>query len=337
MVNILDFEYLFKKIAALKVVVLGDFALDFYYSLQKPGTEKSIETGLEVYYGNKPRSLPGAAGNVAANVAALGVQHIYALGLVAADIYGRELCYQLEKSGIGTENLCFVENWDTACYTKPMQQGSEQNRIDFGTANNGAVHIPLLLSKMQKILPDIDLLLLNQQFSNPLLDESSIEKVLALGSNYPDCLHFADFRHKGLAASNTSLKVNVKELARLLQISAIEEHDSKQCEYYAALLSEKTNSKILLSRGAYGLQYFDGKDHYYAPAVPIAGPIDTVGAGDTAFAAFSLALRASNDIDLSLKFANLAAAVSIQKIAQTGTASPHEVLAMISQTKSQLP
>jgi sugar/nucleoside kinase (ribokinase family) len=59
----------------------------------------------------------------------------------------------------------------------------------------------------------------------------------------------------------------------------------------------------------------------------VRSPIDTVGAGDSVAAAFAAALCAGASLLEGAQVGNLAAAVTIQQIGTTGTATPEQVLA----------
>ena len=63
------------------------------------------------------------------------------------------------------------------------------------------------------------------------------------------------------------------------------------------------------------------------PSVAVSGPTDPTGAGDTVVAALSAALVAGASLIEGAEIGNLAARVTVQKLGQTGTASPEEILA----------
>ena len=63
------------------------------------------------------------------------------------------------------------------------------------------------------------------------------------------------------------------------------------------------------------------------PAVPVAGPIDIVGAGDSATAAIVASLLAGADEIEAATLANLVASITIQQLGTTGTATPDQVAA----------
>ena len=65
----------------------------------------------------------------------------------------------------------------------------------------------------------------------------------------------------------------------------------------------------------------------HVPAIPVEGPIDPVGAGDSASAGLVSALTCGAPLPEAAALANLVASVTVRKIGVTGTASPTEILA----------
>jgi len=61
------------------------------------------------------------------------------------------------------------------------------------------------------------------------------------------------------------------------------------------------------------------------PPYPVAGPIDIVGAGDSASAGIACAVAAGCGVSEAAAFGNLVASITIQQIGVTGTATPGQV------------
>lgn len=321
---------IFEQIKALRVAVIGDFALDFYYEINQQTSEYSVETGKEVFWARNPKTSLGGAGNVGANLAALGVGSIFPFGFIGNDLFGREILNLFNRIGANDKNILHVKYWNTCTYTKPLETNKEQNRIDFGTNNEcDEADFEHLLSNLEMQLHNLDLLIINQQFPKPLLTESRIEKLNLLFEKHPSCKVIADLRTNGLSIQNTVLKVNVDEMAKLLNINNLAEENEKDCSVFIKKLSEITHNYILLTRGEFGIMFYDKKEVYQSNALKINEEIDTVGAGDTVVASFSTAYQSGASIAESLEIANLAASVSIRKLKQTGTASLKEILELV--------
>ncbi len=327
-----EINEIFQKICSLKVGVLGDFAVDFYYEINQYTQEFSIETGKEVFWGNTPRTSLGAAGNVVQNLAALGVENIQVFGCVGDDIYGREMQHLFQKLNVDTSTLKTIPSgWDTCTYTKPMSVNGEENRLDFGTHNELSEAVfEEILEGIESALPTLNVLIINQQFPNPLLTPQRIQRLNNILSKFPNCLFVADLRAFGLHIKNSILKVNTEELARLVGISTIEEADEMACIAHAKTLLEKMGGSLVITRGEHGISYINPTETQSIKALQLNTELDTVGAGDTVVAAFSASRGTGASVTQSLEIANLAAAVTVQKLQQTGTATLDEILDLVS-------
>ena len=73
---------------------------------------------------------------------------------------------------------------------------------------------------------------------------------------------------------------------------------------------------------------FDGADSVaHVPGYPVKGPIDIVGAGDSATAGILSALLSGATPMEAAALGNLVASITVQQLGTTGTASPEQVRA----------
>jgi len=323
-----EIKEIFQQIKHLKIGIIGDFAVDFYYGVNQQTQEFSVETNKEVFWGNKPKTSLGAAGNVVQNLAALGVGYLQVFGCVGDDIYGREMQYLFQKLNVDTANLKKIQSgWDTCTYTKPMSVNGEENRLDFGTHNVLSESVfEEILEAIESALPTLNVLIINQQFPNPLLTTQRIQRLNDVLSKFSNCLFVADLRAYGLHVKNIILKVNTEELARLISISTIEEADETACISHAKTLLEKIGGSLVITRGEHGILYISPTEIQSVRALKLNNELDTVGAGDTVVSAFSASRGTGANITQSLEIANLAAAVTVKKLHQTGTATLDEII-----------
>lgn len=324
-----DFPSLiFTRIPSLKVGIIGDFAVDLYFDYQTQTGEISLETGLGVHWGAQPRASLGAAGNVVQNLLALGIGTVWVMGCVGPDLFGREMRHLFERQGVQTDHLLTVgEDWDTCVYAKPMQGDTEANRIDFGSHNTLSDNdFNYLLDALRQRLPQLDALIINQQFPSPLLTPDRIGPLNELIRQHPTVRFVADLRDSGALLRGVTLKVNTAELARFLNISHPQNPDTDWCVKHGAALTRQTGGPLVITRGEAGMLYLDDKHTHAVAGLSLPGPLDTVGAGDTVVAALTAALGAGASPSQALALANAAAAVTVQKLSQTGTATPEEIL-----------
>jgi len=322
---------LFDNIASLRVGVIGDYAVDVYYPLEKNTGELSLETGKTVHRGGRIRTSLGAAGNVVNNFRALGVSDLSVFGIRNDDLWGRELLHLLHQQGVNTDGLVVQEeHWQSCAYVKPMQGKEEDNRLDFGSYNK--VNPSLLnqvLEQLSVALPNLDILLINQQFVRPLLNTDAIGQLNQLSRQSNHCLFLADLRNLGQYIHHITLKANTAETARILGITDFDERHSQQCIKYAQALNDKLQAPVLLTRGAYGMIYCDGNDTESIAGIWHDGEIDSVGAGDTAVSTFAACRSTQASLLQCLTIANAASAVTVRKLYQTGTANLQEIQSLL--------
>ncbi|WKN30388.1 PfkB family carbohydrate kinase [Porifericola rhodea] len=320
-------KHIFQSISELRVGVIGDFAIDVYYPLDKNTGEISLETAKEVHRAGSCRTYLGAAGNIVQNLNALGVKQIHTFGLLANDLWGRELLYLLQDKKVNTSGMLFQEEgWNSCAYVKPMLGKEEDNRLDFGSYNQpDPKRREAVFQKLEAQLPQLDLLIINQQFVRPLLDEEAVKYLNNLVERHAHCLFAADMRNVASGLRKVLLKANTKETARILDTLPFDERDDAECEQKAAELSRHLQAPVLLTRGENGMMYHNTKQIYSIPGVWHDGETDAVGAGDTAISTFGACLAAKADISTALQLANLASAITVTKLQQTGTAKQEEI------------
>ena len=336
--TISDIKALFQRFPTVNVGVIGDFALDLYFTLQTQTGERSLETGRDVFWGSRPGASLGAAGNVVQNLIALGVANCRVVGCVGNDLFGREMQRLFIASGVDTQHLHTLDtDWDTCVYTKPIERsrtggpvvtaGQEANRVDFGVANTLSDAVfSILIAGLEQSLTDLDVLIINQQFAHSLLDETRITTINALISRFPTVRFLADMRDVGWLIRGATLKVNTTELARFLRVEPPDQPDLDWCVQNGNALRKQTGGPLLITRGPAGILYLDDHETQWVDGLPLRGELDTVGAGDTVVATWAACLGAGATPAEALQIANLAAAVTVQKRGQTGTASLSEIL-----------
>ncbi len=122
------------RIRPVRVAVFGDFCLDAYWLIEADESELSLETGLPLRRVRQQRYSLGGAGNVVANLVALGIAEVHAIGLVGSDLFGWQILKLLKDSHVNVEGMiCGQNDWQTLVYSKPCIRDRELNRLDFGS------------------------------------------------------------------------------------------------------------------------------------------------------------------------------------------------------------
>jgi bifunctional ADP-heptose synthase (sugar kinase/adenylyltransferase)/phosphoglycolate phosphatase-like HAD superfamily hydrolase len=320
------------KIETVTVAVYGDFCLDAYWMLDPRGSEVSEETGLHARAVARHYYSLGGASNVVANLAALKPKQIHVIGVIGDDIFGRELRRQFDALGVGTTHLVVQrENFDTVTFGKPYLEDVEEPRIDFGFFNRRSAATDRdLLDGIRHALETADVLIANQQVPGSITDLNFIDEASKLFGASPDKVVLLDSRHYGDRFRHICRKTNDREAARLngVEVDRDEVLPRQDLRRYARKLFEQFRRPVFLTRGPRGILTVDGSGVHEIPGIQLLKKLDPVGAGDTVTSALALCLGAGVPPAEAAEFANFAAAVTVQKLFQTGTANGEEILAV---------
>jgi rfaE bifunctional protein kinase chain/domain len=319
-------------ITRARVLLVGDLCLDIYWFVDSSRSERSLETGLPTNPVREQRCSLGGAANVAHNIIAAGCHDIRAIGVIGEDPWGHELIRQLRALGVRVEDVLVQgQAWATLAYNKPHFDNRESNRFDFGNFNElSSETAGNLLSRCRARIPEADVVVVNQQVRQGIHTKEFRAGLAALMGEFSDRIFIADSRHFSDAYAGAHLKINDHEALRLCgRIQACAEPVSRDEALSAASkLFARFGKPVFVTRGSRGMVVVDPCGLWELPGIPIHGPVDTVGAGDSALAGISLALAAGCDAAEAGYFGNLLAGVTIRKLNQTGTATPEEIIAI---------
>jgi len=319
------------RYANVSVAVVGDFCLDRYLEIDPAREEISIETGLPAHQVVRVRSQPGAAGTVMNNIVALGVKQAFAVGIRGDDGEGYELHQALIAQGVDTSGLIVSPDRRTFTYTKPLvvkpgELPRELSRLDIKnwTPTPSAL-ADRLIAGLDSVLGRVQAVIVMDQVSEP--DRGAItarvRDALADRAGRPESPFFlADSRRFIGSFRNICLKLNRHELRSLYPVES-----GLSDRQMAEELNRRTGKPVFVTLSEDGVWSVDGNSFAHSPPVPIEGPIDVVGAGDSVSANVSVALAAGATPKEAAELGNLAGSVVVGKIGTTGTASVAELLA----------
>ena len=318
------------RVKNVKVAVYGDFCVDAYWLLDPCGSEVSLETGLQAQAVARHYYSLGGASNVVANLAALEPASIQVIGVVGDDIFARELIRQLEELGVDTTYLVVQkDNFDTVTFGKPYLEGNELPRMDFGFFNKRTEATDqALLNGIKNALQMADALIFNQQVPGSITNESFIDSANGLFGKFRDKIVLLDSRHYGGKFRDIYRKTNDLEAAQLnnVEVKLDDVLTLADVKKYAENLYRQFSKPVFLTRGSRGIITIDSEGYHEVPGIQLLKKLDIVGAGDTVTSALALCLGAGVRPAEAAEFANFAAAVTVQKLFQTGTASGDEIL-----------
>ena len=320
-------ESILARFPALTLLVVGDFFLDHYLEIDAALAETSLETGLEVHQVVRVRSAPGAAGTVTSNLRALGAP-VIALGVIGDDGNGYELKRALAATGVDIAPLVESRERFTPTYIKPLRDGRELNRIDIKNRAPLPREIEeAIIARSRDLAPRANGIVVVDQVQERncgVITDHVRDEIAALARGR---IVVAESRERIGLFREVIVQANAREARRATGLEPIE-----AC---GAELYRRNGRPAIITIGAEGILVFDAAGSAHIPAVPVRGPIDTVGAGDSVVAGFTAALCAGANPREAAEIGNLVAAVTIQQIGTTGTATPAQVLAAARETESR--
>jgi rfaE bifunctional protein kinase chain/domain len=319
---------LLESISLMSLGVVGDFCLDAYWQLDEGPPELSLETGKPTHAVTVQRYSPGGAGNVAHNLAALGTRKVLAFGIVGDDLFGAELRKQMSAVGVEDGLIVQEDDWHTPVYAKPYRGAEEQNRIDFGRFNmltEESEHS--LISHIKEKIKTLDGLIVNQQLPRSIFTQRVVDALNSLAQTWPQKVFLVDARDRIPDFQFMVTKLNAVEAGRIFgkKYEVNESAPLEDLEEIAKKISDRTKKPVFVTRGRRGILIYDGSALAEVPALDVPEPTDPVGAGDTVVAALAASLSAKSDVHDAALLAMCAAAVTVRKLRQTGTASPAEI------------
>ena len=323
-------EQIIKKIQATSIAIVGDFCLDAYWFIDESKSEISIETGEPTMPVGQQKYSLGGAGNVANNLAAMKVKDIRAFGVVGNDPFGVEMIKIMKNAGISTNNMLIQnQNWATHVYIKPYVGEKEKSRIDFGNYNvlSGET-ADLLISNLKDQANEVDLIIINEQVMSGINTEYFRKRLTEVVGLFPEKIFIADSRNYSDFYTGAFRKMNDNEALRLCRIEKAPDEIIPLTEVMSAAvrLFKRYNKPLLITRGSRGSIVVDENGTSEIPGLMILSRVDTVGAGDSYLAGAAAALAAGYPLDTAGETGTLVAGVTVQKLFQTGTATPEELL-----------
>jgi rfaE bifunctional protein kinase chain/domain len=327
-------EHLLEGFPNVKLLVIGDYFLDKYFDLDQRLGETSLETGLEAYQATGVRCSPGAAGTVVNNLRALDVQ-VMAMGVIGDDGHGYELKTELVARDVDIEPLIVYRDRFTPTYVKPMLREPdgrihELNRIDI--KNRGPLPQSIqtrLVEQLGELAPGVNGIVIADQVpeANCGVITDQVRSALSdIACRHPHLTIAADSRERIGLFENIILKPNAREAMLAVGAQPSEAPRPEQIEAAGASLFRRTGRPVFITVGAQGILVFAGQGAQRVPGIPVSGPLDIVGAGDSVMAGIVASLCAGATPAEAAWVGNLVASITVQQIGTTGTASRPQVL-----------
>jgi D-beta-D-heptose 7-phosphate kinase/D-beta-D-heptose 1-phosphate adenosyltransferase len=290
--------------SSAKVLVLGDVMLDRYWSGST--SRVSPEAPVPVVLHGKERDCLGGAGNVAANIAALGGQ-VGLMGAVGADRAADELEAFLAEQGVKA-HLQRVQGYPTTVKLRVLSRNQQLVRIDF---EDTAMPVPheAMLESFKQVLPKYNLVVLSDYAKGVLGDpQPYIEAARAAGMAILVDPKGSDFeKYRGA----TLLTPNRGEFEAVVGPAGGDESIVAKAEQ---LVADCGLDMLLVTRSEEGMSLVQPTEKPLHIPTHAQDVFDVTGAGDTVIGTLAAGMSANVPVKDAVRFANLAASVAVAKI-----------------------
>ena len=276
----------------IKVLLIGDFMIDHY--IIGTSNRMSPEAPVPVVIPDEEYSIPGGAGNVAMNLSAMGA-NVTCVGIVGNDDWGRKLFSILNNRGINTDNIDIIDNHPTTLKKRVYSDGKQVIRID----KEEYLHCN---PPESFDYTDYDVIILSD-YNKGVINHMNINAKTVIVDPKKD--NFSLYKNAHIITPN---------LNELQRASKIKIKDDQSIIEACNELIEKNNFKYIVAKKGNKGMTIVGKDNFvkHISAQFVKNP-DVTGAGDTVISVLSIVYAKTQDIELSAKLANAAAAIVVGK------------------------
>lgn len=294
-----------------KILVVGDVMLDRYW--HGDTRRVSTEAPIPVVDINEIEDRPGAAANVALNIATLGSQASL-IGVIGTDDSGDILKSKLESANISC-HLIESEEARTTTKLRVVSQNQQLIRADFEDIVDIAGSS--IVSHLADAVGGVDSVVLSD-YDKGVLAESQLIIAAILKEGKPVLV---DPKFKPLSAYRgaTIVKPNRLELENAIGRWSSEADMVSRCQ---KVMADLGFAAILVTREADGMTLIrKGQAEVHFPA-RTREVYDVSGAGDTVIATLAVALASGESLLDATGLANVAAGLSVSHFGITSVSGP---------------
>lgn len=312
---------LLKKIAGLRVLVLGDMMLDHY--IWGDATRISPEAPVPVVDIARDSWTAGGAANVALNIASLGARCAVA-GYIGKDTDGERLTAILHAKAIAI--LPTPGEAPTIVKTRVLVQHQQLCRLDReAPPAKYRLSAPRAEALLAQEIAASDAVILSD-YAKGILTGEIVARVTKLARAAGKFIALDPKPKRQLPFHGLDLITpNKRESLQLAGIELAPHAPFPAAEVCARLHERYATKHLVITLGEDGM-LLSANGRIIRPIRTAAREVfDVSGAGDTSLAALVLALAAGATLEAAAHFANAAASVVVGKIG-TATVTPKELI-----------
>jgi D-beta-D-heptose 7-phosphate kinase/D-beta-D-heptose 1-phosphate adenosyltransferase len=310
------------RFPSTSVLIVGDVMLDQFVIGRV--SRISPEAPVPVVEHDHDEFRIGGAGNVAANVRALGAG-VDLVGVVGQDPAADLLRQELTRRSIGCGSLVAVPARPTTTKQRIVTTRNQQvARVDYedDTEATGALEQQIIEQAVAQM--DHVSVVIVSDYLKGVVTRSLVEALVEQArSRRVPVLVDPKIPHLDYYAGTTLVTPNHHEAEMATHLRIRTDDDARRAGH---VFVERAKCRgVLITRGEHGMSLVDpsGEAHYPAVAREVA---DVTGAGDTVIATLALGLAAGASLAEAAQLANQAAGVVVRRFGPA-TVTPEELLA----------
>jgi rfaE bifunctional protein kinase chain/domain len=307
-----------------RIAVLGDCMLDRY---QWGRVERiSPEAPVPVVEIDRENFTLGGAGNVAANLRALGAEPVL-LSVTGDDPDGATLRSALEERGIRASQLVADPDRPTTVKTRIIAHAQQVVRTDRESrADLAGRALEALLGSVARELPQCHGLVISD-YGKGVVTAATLARALPLAREHkmavsvdPKESHIDAYRGASILTPNQQ-EAGWAQGRRVVDEASL-------LEVGWGLQKRLDAGAVLVTRGPQGMSLFERGGRYTHLPTVAREVFDVTGAGDTVVSVVALALAAGADTVSACALSNHAAGLVIREVG-TATCTPEELRASL--------
>jgi rfaE bifunctional protein kinase chain/domain len=286
-------------------MVIGDLMIDEYLIGQV--SRISPEAPVPVVEIAEESHRLGGAGNVALNIASLGIESLM-VGVIGNDIAGDRLLEQFQMMKVKTDGIVKIEDRPTTVKTRIIGDSQHIARVDREQSiylNTEEEH--RIRQVAGELIDSVDAVIL-EDYNKGVLTENLISFIIDR-ANEKGIIITVDPKFKNfLKYQNVTLfKPNIKETEEALAVKIATAQDLVSAG--EALMKSLKTKSVLITRGANGMSLFEEKGGVTNVDTMVRKVADVSGAGDTVISTLTAALAAGSSFQEAATIANYAAGI----------------------------
>jgi len=309
-----------------KIMVLGDIILDQF--IWGDVERISPEAPVPVVVVRREEFRIGGAGNVAANIKALGGEPLM-VGVINTDTSGERIQHEMERLKLSSTGLLIDVGRPTVVKTRIIAAHQQVCRVDRESPAPMSMELFRKAHRfLQTVLPRTEAILVSD-YGKGLVNQRLLSNVLPMAQKAGTIVAIdPKFQNFSIYRPATILTPNLKESEFA---SGVRITDDKTLRQAADIILKKTRAEnLLITRGEGGMTLF--RPTGYSRHIPTAARevYDVTGAGDTVIGTLTLAMSTGANPEESAILANIAAGLVVAKLG-TATVTPDEMVQAIRQ------